>query len=169
MSIRSRRALIHGMLVLSLSLSLVTSVMAEEHYRTTVIKSEAKRGDIYGQLNLGLLYYYGDSDVGLDYRKAHEWFLKSAKQGSHDAQIYLAIMYENGQGVRQDYTKAAEFYLKSAKQDNSEAQLSLGTMYEEGRGVSQSTTQAKEWYGKSCDNGYQMGCDAYRELNKQNR
>ena len=160
----SKKTLLNGLIALAISFGVVTSVLAEEHYRTTMIKSEAKKGDVYGQLNLGLLYYYG-SDVGQDYQKAHEWFLKSAKQGSHDAQVYLAIMYEEGQGVRQDYAKAAEYYLKSAKQGNFEAQLNLGKMYEDGRGVRQNRAQAKEWYGKACDNGLQDGCDEYRRLN----
>lgn len=165
----SKKILIHISIVLTLLFGFATSVMAEEHYRTTVIKSQAKSGDVYGQLSLGLLYYYGDSDVGLDYRKAHEWLLKSAKQGNDSAQIYLGLMYEEGKGVRQDYTKASEYYLKAAKQNNSEAQIFLGKMYEDGNGVPQSKAQAKEWFGKACDNNEQNGCDAYSRLNTMNK
>ena len=34
-------------------------------------------------------------------------------------------------------------------------------------GVRQNYVVAKEWFGKACDNGYQNGCDAYKELNQQ--
>ena len=164
-----KKIIIHITMVLAFLSGFTTTVMAEEHYRTTMIKSQAKSGDVTGQFNLGLLYYYGDSDVGLDYRKAREWFLKSAKQGDVDAQIYLGLMYEEGKGVRQDYTKATEYYLKAAKQNNSEAQMFLGKMYEEGKGVRQSKSQSKEWFGKACDNGEQKGCDAYSRLNMKSK
>ena len=105
-------------MVLAFLSGFTTTVMAEEHYRTTMIKSQAKSGDVTGQFNLGLLYYYGDSDVGLDYRKAREWFLKSAKQGDVDAQIYLGLMYEEGKGVRQSKSQSKEWFGKAC--DNGE-------------------------------------------------
>lgn len=162
-----KQSLTCGLIVSTILFGFITSVSAEEGYYMKTMREQAKEGDVYSQLNLGLAYYYGDSTVTQNYHKAHEWILKSAKQGDNDAQIYLGIMYEEGKGVRQNYNKAAEYYLKSAKQNNIEAQLLLGNMYREGRGVRQNKAQAKEWYGKSCDNGYQQGCDAYRELNEQ--
>lgn len=40
-------------------------------------------------------------------------------------------------------------------------------MYADGKGVRQNYAEAKEWSGKSCDNGFQHGCDKYRELNNR--
>ena len=40
-------------------------------------------------------------------------------------------------------------------------------MYKYGSGVKQSKAVAKEWFGKSCDNGSQLGCENYREINEQ--
>ena len=33
--------------------------------------------------------------------------------------------------------------------------------------LSAATKARKEWVGKACDNGLQLGCDAYQELNQQ--
>ena len=55
--------------------------------------------------------------------------------------------------------------LKEAKQGNPVAQFRLGLLYKDGEGVRQDYAEAKEWFGKSCDNGFQMGCEQYRELN----
>jgi len=49
-------------------------------------------------------------------------------------------------------------------QDHPVSQYRLGALYEEGKGVRQDYNIAKEWYGKACDNGYQDGCDKYKEL-----
>lgn len=90
-----------------------------------------------------------------------------AEQGYALEQAYLGSYYEDGTGVRQDYEKALYWYRKSANQNNPISQFMLGLMYEYGKGVKQNRIVAKEWYGKSCDNGTQIGCDTYRELNEQ--
>ena len=76
-------------------------------------------------------------------------------------------MYYKGQGVRQDYQKAFEWYTKAANQGHAKAQFNLGVMYEEGQGVRQDYRKAKERFGLSCDNGDQLGCDAYKKLNQR--
>lgn len=38
-------------------------------------------------------------------------------------------------------------------------------MYNYGKGVKQNYYKAKELYGKACDNGLQIWCDSYKELN----
>lgn len=43
----------------------------------------------------------------------------------------------------------------------------IGLMYDYGVGITQDEEVAKGWYGKSCDNGQQLGCDRYRELNEE--
>ena len=91
-----------------------------------------------------------------------------ARQGDVHAQWRLGQMYYNGEGVRQDYAKAFEWYQKAAAHENSGvayAQYNLGVMYYNGEGVRQDYAQAKEWVGKACDNGLQIGCDKYIELN----
>ena len=74
-------------------------------------------------------------------------------------------MYSSGLGVRQDYQKSLEWYQKAANQNYAKAQFNLGVMYQAGQGVRQDNHKAKSYYGQSCDNGFQAGCDAYRNLN----
>ena len=91
----------------------------------------------------------------------------AAELGDSDAQRNLGLLYEEGKGVRQDYQTAKKWYEKAAKQKNGGAQFLLGNLYENGNGVRQNYAQAKEYFGQACDNGLQIGCDKYAELNKK--
>uniref|UniRef100_UPI000AF92760 tetratricopeptide repeat protein n=1 Tax=Aliarcobacter skirrowii TaxID=28200 RepID=UPI000AF92760 len=51
--------------------------------------------------------------VRQDYKKAFEWYEKSASQGNTTAQNNLGVMYDNGYGVRQDKKIAKELYGKA--------------------------------------------------------
>ena len=96
-----------------------------------------------------------------------EVLASKAMAGDVDAQFNLGVMYANGEGVRQDYVKAREWYEKAAAQGNADAQFNLGLMYANGYGVRQDYVKAREWFGKACDNGSQIGCDGYRDLNNR--
>ena len=74
------------------------------------------------------------------------WYRKAAEQGNSLAQVNLAWMYYNGQGVAQDYAAAAEWYRKAADQGLTLAQLSLAAMYDDGLGVPEDAVQAHKWY-----------------------
>lgn len=71
--------------------------------------------------------------------------LLPAQQGDAKAQVFLAYLYETGQGVNQDYAKAAEWYRKAAEKGNATAQAQIGNMYFQGRGVAQSYVYAYMW------------------------
>lgn len=112
----------------------------------------------------GMEYYELGTQYG--YNQALDYFTQSANMGNAEAQINLGYMYSHGYGVRQDYKQAFNWYAKAAAQNNAKAQYNIAGLYYNGWGVRQSYSLAKEWYGKACDNGYQDGCDAYRELNQ---
>ena len=57
-----------------------------------------------------------------------------------------------------------QWYRKAAEQGDAHAQLALGWMYVTGQGGRQDVVIAKEWFGKACDNGLQLGCEAYRHF-----
>ncbi|MGX3013232.1 tetratricopeptide repeat protein, partial [Ursidibacter sp. B-7004-1] len=78
----------------------------------------------------------------------------------------LAVMYDNGQGVKQDDHQAVKWFQKAAEQGNAKAQFLLGASYGLGKGVPQDMVKAKMWFGRACDNGSQDGCDMYRQLNE---
>ena len=65
----------------------------------------AEQGDVYAQLNLGMMYYRGEG-VPQVYKEAAKWYQMAAEQGNANAQYLLGVMYDIGRGVRQDYTLA---------------------------------------------------------------
>jgi len=68
-----------------------------------------------------------------------------AEQGDAKAQVFVAYLYETGQGVNQNYTKAAEWYSRAAQQGNAVARTQLGNMYRLGKGVPQNYVLAYMW------------------------
>ena len=84
-------------------------------------------------------YNSGRYDIALDE------FLAAANQGSAEAQVSLAVMFENGQGVLRDYEKALTWYRKAADQGHFGAQNNLGLMYAAGRGYRR--IRGKRWSG----------------------
>jgi TPR repeat protein len=71
--------------------------------------------------------------------------LLPAQQGDANAQVFVAYLYETGQGVTRNYSKAAEWYGRAARQGNKVAQTQLGNMYRLGRGVPQNYVMAYMW------------------------
>ena len=134
------------------------TVAAASDLRATI----TDQGDGVEQFLVGELYYYKP-----DYEQAASWFGKAAVQGYAKAQIYLAMMYEKGQGGLQDYAMAAYWLQKAAGQGHAEAQYYLGTAYYLGRGVQRDYAQAALWLRKAADHNdadaqYYLGVCYYR-------
>lgn len=72
----------------------------------------AELGDEVGQLNLGLMYYYGRGVTDEDAasmaisEEAARWFRRAAEQGSAVAQRAMGYIYRDGEGVSRNYTEA---------------------------------------------------------------
>ncbi len=79
---------------------------------------------------LGDMYYQGHG-VDRDYKKAFEWFKKSADQDNNrEAEFRLADMYYRGEGVDQDYIKAIQLFYKAGKEGHNQAQYNMGVIYD---------------------------------------
>lgn len=105
----------------------------------------AQKGDMYAQLMLGALFEDGtDPAIPQNTAEAAKWYAKAAKQGYPKAQHNLALLYEDGRGVKQSYTEAAKWYAKAAKAGFSEAQNNLAVLYIIGNGVKQDRAQAEK-------------------------
>ena len=88
-----------------------------------------------------------------DYATAlKEWRLL-AESGNAKAQLWLAMMYRDGEGVIQDYKESGILFRKAAEQGEVFAQTSLALMYENGQGVVQDYNEAVVWYRKVADQG----------------
>ena len=112
-------------------------------------------------------YNRGDFSAAL-----REW-RPLAEQGDALAQLYLYVMYANGDGVPQNDTEATkwyrkatgkddtsvqfetkvEWYRKAAEQGDAGAQYLLGRMYEDGDGVRQDDAEAVKRYRKAAEKG----------------
>ena len=87
-----------------------------------------------------------------------ERLLKAAERGDADAQLFLAIVYNNGyfyeKVIKRDVKKAIEWLTKSAEQGLATAQYYLGVMYEHSYDITRDLKMAVEWYIKASENGY---------------
>ncbi|MDR2528836.1 MAG: hypothetical protein LBD04_07460 [Synergistaceae bacterium] len=81
-----------------------------------------------------------------DYKQALDQFTKAAKAGDRDAQYYLGVMHEAGDGVKQNNKQAADWFRKAADAGHGNAARSIASMYEDGRGVPKSPAKAREYY-----------------------
>jgi TPR repeat protein len=81
-----------------------------------------------------------------DFVKAAALYRKDAELHVIVAQVNLAFMYLDGQGIPQDYPQAAKWFLAAAVQGNAEAQQNLGVLCQEGKGVDQNPVEAAKWF-----------------------
>jgi TPR repeat protein len=81
-----------------------------------------------------------------DYTTALQLLRPLAESGNPDAQINLANMYFDGQGVPQDYAESVKWYLSAADQGSVDAQIALGFLYEYGDAVPLDFVQAHKWF-----------------------
>jgi uncharacterized protein len=91
-----------------------------------------------------------------DYTTALQLLRPLAENGNPDAQINLANMYFDGNGVPQDYKESVKWYLFAADQGSVDAQIALGFLYEYGDAVPQDYIQAHKWFDLA-------GSDLYRD------
>lgn len=90
------------------------------------------------------------SVMALDFNQTQ----RLANQGKASAQYDLALMYDEGEEVRQDYFKAVEWYQKAANQGYADSQFNLAVSYRSGQGVRQDYAKAVEWYQKAANQGH---------------
>lgn len=69
-----------------------------------------------------------------DFKSALAIIRPLAEQGDGIAQGMLAVLYKNGDGIKQDYFEAIKWYKKSAEQGVRIAQYDLAGMYINGLG-----------------------------------
>lgn len=128
----------------------------EMSHKYMVIGAEA--GVPYLQFKLGE-YYEKEGD----YTKAVEWYRKSAAADCTEAQVGLAMLYLNGQGVEQKEFEMAKLLDRAAELGNADAQFWVAKLYEEGIVHEENKGKAIEWYRKAANQGH---AGARNELNE---
>ncbi len=153
---------------------------APKDYQQAVVwfRKAANYNHAEALVNLGMMYEKGHG-VPQDYNQATNWYRKAAeqghkkadshirqiadgiasitsaaKEGAEEAQMTLADLFANGNGVSKSDDQAAEWYRKAAEHGNAKAQYKLGLVYAEGKGVSQDYEQSVAWYRKAIAQDY---------------
>lgn len=91
------------------------------------LERAAENEDNIAQFFLGSFYRYGSNFcveedcyiIKQDYSKALYWFEKSATQDNPDAQLSMAILYMQGQGVTKDFA-IGHYWLQLAANNGNE-------------------------------------------------
>ncbi len=99
-----------------------------------------------------------------DYEKAAYWFEKAAEQGLADAQLRLAFMYKDGEGVTANMDKALYWAEKAAMQGFDLAQTETGVLYSTVKGDSE---KAMYWLEKAAAQGEETAIEILEHLKKQ--
>lgn len=78
---------------------------------------------------------------------------KAARQGAVIAQGFLAVIYEQGIGVRRDPAEAIRWFRKAADRGDATAQKYLGDVYRDGGAGRPDIREAMKWYLKAAEQG----------------
>lgn len=106
----------------------------------------------------GLAYYEGV--VGVDYKKAANYFRISCELGSDDACFNIGLMHKNGKGVPADFAKKQLYFDKACKMGHGDACQNLGIMYTFGeKGLDVDWNKAMDYYDLGCKNGNAISCN----------
>ena len=130
------------------------------------IRILAEQGDVEAQLELGNLYREGNG-VSKDFKKAVEWYRKSAGQGYDVAQNALGFRYFSGTGVPKDIPEALKWFLKAAEQGLPVAQANAAFNFEKGPPEVRDLVKAYQWNLIAIVNGYTKAETARDSLSKK--
>lgn len=134
-----------------------------------MILEQAEKGNAAAQNTVGIWYYTGKDTIKQDYKKALEWWAKSAKQDNADAINNMAICYQFGRGSKKDSTLAVSLYESAIKKGNQYvipqheqivnntgsvfSCLLLHECYQKGIGVSKDPKKAAYYLEKAAEKG----------------
>lgn len=116
-------------------------------------------GDAYS--SLGLMYYYGRSDLEQDYAIAEAYYEAGITVNDPESYSFLAYMFQEGHGVQQDFRRAADLYQSGADFGDGYGASQLGYLFREGLGVVKDEIRARELYQRAIDLDYEY---AYADL-----
>lgn len=94
-----------------------------------------------------------DAYKSKNYPAALKEFVPLAENRDPVALFYVALMYENGEGLPQDYPQAMMLYRWAADKGYAPAQCNLGVMYETEAGSDRNYKDAAFWYLKAAEQG----------------
>jgi len=123
-----------------------------KHLPVEQLLAEARGGEVYAMLALGIKYGNGEGCHPND-EIALEWYSKAADKGLAEGQFKVGLYHLMGYGTAANDQKAFEWYSKAAAQNNAGACFGLGEIYEGGWGRPINVDEAKRWYSKAAELG----------------
>jgi TPR repeat protein len=78
--------------------------------------------------------------------RAAKWLRRAADDHIAAAEVELAIMTFNGEGLAKDEAAAAKLFLRAAVRNNPVAMNRLARLYASGRGVNKDPVEASKWH-----------------------
>lgn len=107
-------------------------------------------------LTLGQIYYYGNTDIDVDFEQARHYFELALEKGHLGAYGFLGQMYYRGEGVDKDLVQAFEFFRKGIAGTGVGAGMAyngMGLCYMNGIEVTEDRSEALEYFLKAIQNG----------------
>ena len=92
-----------------------------------------------------------------DHAGAAQILTRAAEAGNAVAQLRLALMYDQGDGVRRSSRAAFAWYSRAAALGEPESQNQMGLFYELGEGVAENWDLAARFYQASAAQGWTKG------------
>lgn len=118
------------------------------------IEFEANQGNVEALVKMGRIYLSG-LGVDVDYKKAHNYFVKAAKEQSGEGYAYLAYTYALGLGVEKNEEKVLSYFTKASELNDDYASFALGFIYRKGLfGVDKDDELALEYIEKASNNNF---------------
>lgn len=128
------------------------------------LRSQAKRGDVDSQFQLGSSYFVGQP--AKDLKQAEYWWQQAADKGHALAAVSLAYLYTGRDNPQFANPQRMLKYLnQSAASGNPLAQHILGNLYLRGeQGVPRDANQARRLFQSACKQNYEASCTALSTL-----
>jgi len=87
------------------------------------------------------------------FKRAVDELVPPAENGDPVALFYIAMMFEDAQGLPENFPQAMLLYQRAADSGYAPAQNNLGVMYETKAGAERNYANAKNWYLKAAAQG----------------
>ncbi|MDX1721867.1 MAG: tetratricopeptide repeat protein [Pseudomonas sp.] len=128
------------------------------------LRSQANRGDLDSQFQLGSFYFVGKP--AKDLKQAEYWWQQAADKGHAMAAVSLAYLYTGRDNP--DFAnpqRMLKYLNQSAAGGNPMAQHILGNLYLRGeQGVPRDASQARRLFQSACKQNYAASCTALSTL-----
>ena len=96
-----------------------------------------------------------------------ELLRKAAEQDHPPAQHEIALMYQDGKGVKKNQGEAISWFQKSAEQGHAMSQYALAQMYTSGESVEKNNEKAFIWCQSAADQNHRDAMKAVTTVPRQ--